>query len=150
MRRVLDFKTLYRSECPHLSLQVNVLNKGDTFGWHYDTNDGVVSFVVQEADEGGAFEYAPYIRDEDDENYSGVRRLFEEIDEPKRPAMPPGTLSLFLGRRSVHRVAPVGTTQKPRLSLLLSYDAKPGMVFPPKTVASILNPSPEPYLGKRA
>ena len=147
IRRILGFTTLYRCACPTLSIQVNVLREGETFGWHFDTNDGVVSFIIQEADTGGAFEYAPMIRAENDENYEAVGRIFREETSAKSLSIPPGTLVLFLGRRSVHRVAPVGKTQKPRLSLLYSYDQQPGMRFPEKTCQSILHPSAEPYLG---
>ena len=29
------------------------MEQGDEFGWHYDTNDGAVSLVLQSAEEGG-------------------------------------------------------------------------------------------------
>ena len=45
--------------------------------------------------------------------------------------MRPGTLALFRGTHSLHRVSPVveGPT---RLIALLSFDRQPGMVFPAK------------------
>lgn len=64
--------------------------------------------------------------------------------------MAPGTFVLFRGRRSIHRVAPVGPTAKPRLIALFSYDRQPGMVFPQATVRSVLDPSNEPHLGTPA
>ncbi|MFM7899584.1 MAG: hypothetical protein ACKO97_11560, partial [Actinomycetota bacterium] len=39
--------------------------------------------------------------------------------------MTPGTLMLFNGRRSMHRVSPVGG-DVPRYVALLAYDTKPG------------------------
>jgi len=147
VRRLLGFKTLYRSACPILALQVNVMREQDRFGWHFDTNDGVVSLTIQNADNGGGFEYAPLIRAEDDENYAAVSRILDEIDQPRRPAMPAGTFSLFLGRRSLHRVAPVGPTAHSRQSLLLSYDRRPGSVFPAQTCRRLTSASAEPYRG---
>ncbi len=147
IRAMLHFDTLFRSACPTLAIQINVMNEGDCFPWHFDTNDGVVSFMIQNADDGGAFEYAPLIRDEDAENYAGVSRILSGRDEPSRVEMPAGTLSLFLGRRSIHRVAPVGATVQSRLSLLYSYDRKPDMRFPQSSCDRICNPSPEPYRG---
>ena len=47
------------------------------FNWSFDTNDGVVSLMFQTADEGGHFEYAPYRRDEVNENYGGIQELVE-------------------------------------------------------------------------
>lgn len=147
IRRLLRYDTLYRAACPTLSVQINVMDEGEQFGWHFNTNDGVVSFTIQNAESGGGFEYAPLIRDEDEENYSGVERILNNVDAPRRPGMPPGTFSLFLGRRSLHRVAPVGQTTRKRQSLLYSYDQKPNMVFPKKTYQRITSESPEPYLG---
>lgn len=147
IRRMLRYDTLYRSICPTLSIQANVMNEGDCFNWHFDTNDGVVSFIIQNAEAGGAFEYAPLIRDEDAENYQGVSRVLSDQGAPSRPEMPAGSFTLFLGRRSIHRVAPVRATSRPRLSLLYSYDRKPGMRFPQASCDRIRNPSPEPYLG---
>lgn len=147
IRRMLQYETLYRSTCPTLSLVVNVMRESDRFGWHFDTNDGVVSFLIQNADDGGDFEYAPLVRDEDEENHPGVARMLAEQQLPSRPAMPAGTFTLFLGRRSLHRVSPVGATTRPRLSLLCSYDHNRDMRFPKASCDRILNPSPEPYLG---
>ena len=147
VRRMLGYDTLHRTACPTLSIQVNAMRQGHGFGWHFDTNDGVVSFIVQCADEGGEFEYVPLVRDEDNENYDKIARIFRGKDDVRRPQMTPGTLSLFLGRRSVHRVAPVGQTSQSRISLLYSYDREAGMVFPKKTCERITSSSPEPYLG---
>ena len=147
VRRMLGYETLYRSACPVLSIQVNTMLGGDQFGWHFDTNDGVVSFMIQNADTGGAFEYVPLIRDEDDENYDVVSHVFNGSYEPRRPAVSAGTLLLFLGRRSIHRVASVGATKRSRLSLLFSYDRTSGMVFPAESCQRFTSPSYEPYLG---
>ena len=147
VRRMLGYDTLYRSACPVLSIQVNTMLGGDRFGWHFDTNDGVVSFMIQNADTGGAFEYVPLIRDEDNENYDTVSNVFDGSYEPRRPAVSAGTLLLFLGRRSIHRVASVGATKRSRLSLLFSYDRISGIVFPAESCQRFTSPSYEPYLG---
>ena len=149
VRATLGFDTLFRSACPHLSLMVTTMGEGDGFGWHFDTNDGVVSLLLQQPDEGGHFEYAPYIRAEDDENYAAVARLFAGNRESVvRPELLAGTFVLFKGRRSCHRVSPVGRTRRPRIIALFSYDERPDMVFPEATVRDIMSPSPEPYLGQ--
>ena len=147
VQRLLSASTLYRSECPTLSIQVNTMKSEECFGWHYDTNDGVVSFTIQNPDEGGQFQYAPLIRDEDDEHYDDVARLMDGVKSPRSPVQEPGTFALFLGRRSIHRVAPVGKTRRPRISLLYSYDERPGMVFPEQTCRRFTHPSDEPYRG---
>ena len=147
VRRLLRYDQLHRTACPTLSVQVNVMREQECFGWHYDTNDGVVSFTIQNPDSGGGFEYAPLLRDEDNENYAAVARILDGSDTPRQPELSSGTFSLFLGRRSLHRVAPVGQTKLSRQSLLFSYDRQPDKVFPLETCRRLTSASPEPYLG---
>ena len=149
VRDALGYETLYRSACPHLSLTMGVEGEGEQFGWHFDTNDAVISLLLQQPDEGGHFEYAPYIRSEDDENYAQIAQLFAgEPGISRRPAMAPGTLVLFKGRRSCHRVTPVGSTARPRLIALLSYDERPGQVFSAALVHDDKKPSSEIFHGQ--
>ena len=148
VRRLLGYESLFNSACPNISVRLNIMQQGDEFGWHYDTNDGAVSLVLQDAQEGGAFEYAPLIRSEEDENYDRVSRIFSGRTSPVVADAPAGTFILFMGRRSLHRVASVGQTQQSRQTLLFSYDRKPGMVFPEKIRKRLLEPSPEPFVGQ--
>ena len=91
-------RPFYRSACPHLSLNLHIEGKGDELGWHFDGNDGVVSLLLQQPDEGGHFEYAPYLRAEDDEAYPRVARLFAgEPGIARRPVMAPGHLRALQG-----------------------------------------------------
>ena len=119
VRQVLGFETLYRTADPYLSIVVNIMQTGDELAWHFYTNDGVVSLMLQPADEGGHFEYAPYIRDEVDENYGGIQKLFEGSSSlADQPAIEAGTFVLFKGRRSCHRVTPITQSNQPRLPQL--------------------------------
>ena len=63
----------YRYGDPLADVIVNVANEGPGFPWHFDTNNFTVTLAIQNAEEGGEFEYAPGIR-KDDEN-------FEEEDD---------------------------------------------------------------------
>ena len=111
----------------------------------------MVSLLLQEPDGGGHFEYAPYIRAEDDESYAQTARLFAgEPGIARRALINAGTFVLFNGRRSCHRVTPVEATGKPRLIALFSYDKRPGMVFTETNVRDAMNPSSETYHGQPA
>ena len=130
VRRVFQAKTMYRSQCPVLSLTYKVAGEGDTDGWHYDPNDGVVSLLLQKPDEGGLFEYAPYLRTKDNECHEAVAKLLADPETfGQRPLMDPGTFVFFNGNLSLHRVTPVGTTRQPRIIALLCYDQQPDQVF---------------------
>ena len=130
VRRVLNQDNLFPSQCPHLALTMKIAFEGDQDGWHYDPNDGVVTLQLQTPDAGGVFEYAPYIRSDDDENYQGVARLFDSPDtEATRLRPAAGTFMLFNGSRSMHRVRQVGRTRRPRVVAIFSYDGNPDMVF---------------------
>ena len=130
IRQVLNVEQLFLSQCPHLALTMKVAYEGDTDGWHYDPNDGVITLVLQTADNGGEFEYAPNIRNKFDQNYAGVDRLFKSPDvEATRLALEPGTFTFFNGRHSMHRVRPVGSTRQPRIVSIFSFDQRPDHFF---------------------
>jgi hypothetical protein len=130
VRRVRRVETLYTSQCPHLGLTMKAAFEGDNDGWHYDPNDGVVTLLLQSPDEGGEFEYAPNIRSKTNENYEGVKRLFDDPDKVGiRVPQNPGTLTFFNGRNSMHRVRPVGKTLKPRIVGIFSFDQRPDQLF---------------------
>ena len=130
IRQVLNVEQLFLSQCPHLALTMKVAYEGDTDGWHYDPNDGVITLVLQTADNGGEFEYAPNIRNKIDQNYAGVDRLFKSPDiEATRLALEPGTFTFFNGRHSMHRVRPVGSTRQPRIVSIFSFDQRPDHFF---------------------
>lgn len=126
---ILQEPELHRVADPLMACNVTALGNGDEHGWHFDGNDFVVSLLLQAPEAGGAFEFAPYIRDEGEENYDRVADAMDGKDGIVRAKrVSPGTLMIFCGRRALHRVSPVeGAT--PRLIALFSYDRKPGMVW---------------------
>jgi len=129
LRQLCDYQTFYRSDCPHFALTSKIAGEGDTDGWHFDTNDVVFSLLLQTPEAGGEFEYAPFIRSEQDENYGGVSRVVADPQSAAvRPPMALGDFNVFMGDLSLHRVKPVVGKRK-RMVALFSYDRDPGMVF---------------------
>jgi hypothetical protein len=123
---LLDIDTVYPYADPLGALNLAVMGDGDELQWHFDQTDFVVSLALQDAEVGGDFEVAPQIRTDTDECYSDVARVLAgERDRIVTLPMTPGTLLVFAGRYSLHRVSPIaGST--PRLVALLGYDAQPG------------------------
>jgi len=123
---VLELETIYPYADPLGALNLAVMGDGDELQWHFDQTDFVVSLALQDADAGGDFEVAPFIRSATDEHYDDVGRVLGgERDLLTVLPMTPGSLLIFAGRHSMHRVSPItGTT--PRLVALFGYDTKPG------------------------
>jgi hypothetical protein len=122
----LNKPRLYRYADPFGALNLAVMREGERLHWHFDQTDFVSSIALRAAEQGGHFDYVPLIRSASDENYPRVRRLLlGDENEVMRVPMTPGTLLLFEGRNSIHRVTPIrgGIT---RLVALLAYDTKPG------------------------
>ena len=122
---------LYRYADPFGALNVAAMKAGDQLFWHFDQTDFVVSIALRGARAGGDFEYTPLIRSRDDERYDAVRAVLEGDRGPvRRIPMTPGTLLLFEGRYSMHRVTPI-EGDVARLVALLAYDTKPDTVSSP-------------------
>jgi hypothetical protein len=117
----------FRYADPLADVIVNMASEGNGFPWHFDTNNFTVTLAIQNAEEGGAFEYAPHIR-ETDENFDEVKRVLEGTsDQVKVLHLEPGDLQLFCGRYSLHRVAPL-KGNCPRYVAIFSYVEEPDMV----------------------
>jgi hypothetical protein len=123
---ILGLDTIYPYADPLGALNLAVMGDGDELQWHFDQTDFVVSLALQDADDGGDFEVAPFIRDHEDEHYDDVARVLAGDRDPLTVLpMTPGTLLVFAGRHSMHRVSPIhGAT--PRLVGLFGYDTAPG------------------------
>jgi len=110
---------------PFGALNLAVMGEGDELQWHYDQTDFVVSLAIQTSESGGTFDVVPLMRTADDERFDLVKALFEG-DESQVVTLPmtPGTLLVFEGRNSIHRVSPI-RGEKLRHVGLLAYDTVP-------------------------
>ena len=143
VRRCLNQENLYPVACPYLAANVKVMGKGCRHAWHFDQNDGAVTLMIQSASEGGHFEYVPYLRAEDDENYAEVQRLLTGEELPiQRAGLTDGSFCLFKGRRSIHRVSEVTRGLPDRLLAVFSYHNIPGHKYKDSTVRSVLGRLP--------
>jgi hypothetical protein len=134
--RVLGRAPLYRYADPLGALNLAVMVDGDVLGWHYDQTDFVVSLAIQSSERGGDFENVANLRTSDDQgagggeigqNYDTVAMVLAggAADRVQVEPMTPGTLMLFQGRQSLHRVTPIEGT-RPRYVALFGYDTQPG------------------------
>ncbi len=129
LRTLCGYDTLFRSECPHLALTIKSAAEGNTDGWHFDTNDVTFSILLQASEQGGAFEYAPYLCSKNEENTDAVSAIIKSPEQLAiRPTMGIGNLTVFKGDVSLHRVTPV-IGNRNRIVALFSYDQKSGTSF---------------------
>jgi hypothetical protein len=122
---VLEREPLYRYADPIGALNVAVMTERDVLDWHFDQTDFVVSLAIQSSERGGDFENIANVRTSTNENYEEVDRVLHGArDTVVVEPMTPGTLMLFEGRHSLHRVTAIHGP-RPRYVALFGYDTKP-------------------------
>ncbi|KIC43017.1 hypothetical protein RA27_06765 [Ruegeria sp. ANG-R] len=103
----------FRYDDPLADVIINVVEKGQGFPWHFDTNNYTVTLAIQNGEAGGAFEYAPNLRTSEDENFKGVAAVLDgSTGGVRQLELQPGDLQIFKGRYALHRVAPVEGERK--------------------------------------
>ncbi|HVI88473.1 MAG TPA: 2OG-Fe(II) oxygenase family protein [Dongiaceae bacterium] len=127
---VLDDGQLYRHADPLAALNIQNFAHGQQLGWHFDRSDFSVTLSIQAPEAGGDFEYVRMLRKEGDECYDSVGRFLDDPTTQDILVLPqvPGTLTMFRGRYSLHRVAPV-IGDRLRINAVLAYVNEPGVVF---------------------
>ncbi len=127
IRAVIDLPELYRLADPLGACSINVFRPGDEHEWHFDEAEYSTTIMLQEADDGGFFEYLPHLRQPDGSEAERISTLLDGDEHGvQRLAFSVGDLSIFGGRRSLHRVTEVlGSTT--RLVAVLTFNTKPGV-----------------------
>lgn len=125
----LELDSLFPYADPLAGLTENVLDPGQQFSWHFDTNEFAVTVLIDEADEGGLFEYVPNIRSVDEESFDAIQAVLEGgRDGVRTLQLRRGDLQIFRGRYSLHRVTRVGESSAPRHAAIFAYTEKPGVI----------------------
>jgi hypothetical protein len=139
LSEILD-QPVYQNRDPYQSLNISVMDEGGCQQWHFDSGNMVTTLLLQEPEDGGVFEYAPAIRSDSDENFEAVEAVLDgHSDRIKVNQLRAGTLSLFRGHYSMHRVTPV-VGKRQRLQAILGYSTNPDMFG--KLESSILHYGP--------
>lgn len=125
---VLGEASLHAYADPLSSINIHYAKPGQELGWHFDNSSFAITLMVQEPEDGGAFEYVGGLRDADagDMGFDGLRKVLDGETRPKRLAMGAGALVLFRGRNALHRVTPV-EGERTRMLVVLAYNSSPGV-----------------------
>jgi len=125
---VLGEKKLYEYADGLSSINVHYASEGEELGWHFDNSSFAITLLLQAPEAGGSFEYIKDLRDAEagEMNFEGVKTLLDGITKPEVLKVDPGTLVLFRGKNSIHRVTPT-RGNKTRMLVVLAYNTSPGI-----------------------
>jgi hypothetical protein len=127
VQEVLGRPALYRLADPLGALSINVFKPGGRHSWHFDETEYTTTIMLQEAEEGGHFEYLPHLRRADAGEYDTVRRVLDGDERGvRRLPFTAGSLSIFAGRVSMHRVTEI-LGDRLRLVAVLAFNGRPGV-----------------------
>ncbi len=127
--RTIGVPRLYLMDDPLARVNVMEYRPGEALNWHFDRSRYTTTLLIQAAESGGEFEYASGLRSDADENYEGVGRfLAGENDALRINPLQSGTLNVFAGRNTLHRVSTVQGGRS-RLVAVFSYYDRPGVQF---------------------
>jgi hypothetical protein len=111
--------------------RVNVMSyrHGEALNWHFDRSEFTTTLLLQSPSEGGEFLYRSDLRTKDDPNYDGVARLLSGKDPQVRTLhLSAGTLNVFRGKNTAHRVTTVRGLRE-RMIAVFSYYERPDVTF---------------------
>ncbi|MFB0927658.1 MAG: hypothetical protein QMB08_06235 [Acidimicrobiales bacterium] len=125
---VLGYSDFYRGADPLGALSINVYGDGDIHEWHFDESTFTVTIMIQEAERGGHFEFVPGMRTDHAVDLDAIKRVLDgDETQVQRLLLGAGSLSIFGGRNTMHRVTEVGGDRH-RLVPVLTYDTAPGSI----------------------
>ena len=125
-------KQLHSYADPLSSINIHYAKRGQELGWHFDNSEFAITLLIDKPTSGSRFEYIKDLRDAEagEMNYEGVANLLDGKTKPEILPMEPGTLVLFRGRNSIHRVSP-NESDKTRMLAVLAYNSEPGVELSP-------------------
>lgn len=126
--QVVGAKALYPYADPLSSINIHYAPEGKELGWHFDNSEFAITLLLQAPEGGGEYQYIKDLRDAEarEMNFSGVEAALDGTRPATTLPIDPGTLVLFRGRNSLHRVTPtVGS--RTRMLVVLAYNGEPGV-----------------------
>lgn len=120
---------LYTMDDPLACMNVMSYGEGQALNWHFDRSEFTTTMLMQAPDRGGEFVYRTDLRTDNDPNYEGVAQMLQGKDpDVQTLALSPGTLNVFRGINTPHRVEKV-SGDKARIIAVFSFYDRPGVTF---------------------
>lgn len=111
--------------------RINVMcyRAGERLNWHFDRAEFTTTMLLQAPSSGGVFQYRNGLRSDTDPNYEGVARLLAGHDKNARSlSLSSGTLNVFRGKNTAHRVTTV-EGNRARIIAVFSYYETANVAF---------------------
>ena len=126
---VMNKPRLHRMDDALAAVNVMSYRDSEALNWHFDRSEFTTTLLLQGAEIGGEFQYRLGLRNDDDPNYEGIGK-FLNGDQTNVVTLPltAGTLNVFRGRNTLHRVTPVKGSRE-RIITVFSYYEKAGVRF---------------------
>ena len=128
----LGISPIYRWADPLACHAYNVMKPEGILPWHFDSCEFTLSLMIQKPEKGGIFEYCPFIREPEKENFEEVKKVLDgDRSRVRQLKLEPGDLQIFKGRFTLHRVTKV-EGNKPRYLCIPAYVLDPWRVNTPE------------------
>jgi len=122
-------KSLHLMDDPLARLNVMASREGEALNWHFDQSEFTTTIMLQASEEGGKLELRSELRTPEDSNIDAIARLVNgENSENQIVTLSPGSLNVFRGVNTPHRVTTVHGSQD-RIMTIFSYYERPGVSF---------------------
>lgn len=129
LAHTMDKPRLYAMDDPLGRVNVLAYGPGQALNWHFDRSQFTTTLLIRTAEAGGEFEFRSGLRSDADPNYDGVARLLRGEDPSVRvQSLAAGTLNVFAGRFTAHRITPVRGVRS-RMVAVFSYYDTPGVAL---------------------
>lgn len=127
---VLDEQSLYEYSDPLSSINVHYAAQNQELGWHFDNSSFAITLLIQKPEAGAGFEYVKDVRDANrgDMNYEQATNILDGDIPAQNLSMEAGSLVLFRGRNSIHRVTPT-QGDITRMLAVLAYNTEPDIAL---------------------
>lgn len=125
---VLQEAALYEYADPLSAINLHYASDGQELGWHYDNSSFAITLLIQKPDGGAEFQYVKDVRDADSGEmaFDATGKILDGELPVTTLSMDEGSLVLFRGRNSMHRVTPTAGDVT-RMLVVLAYNNMPNV-----------------------
>lgn len=114
LSRILWVENFYPYADPLWGININYYDPGDSLEWHYDNCSFTITLLLKKPDAWWSYEYFANERYDDawKEDYQKLENMISGALLPKSVDLEEGTLVIFRGTESLHRVTPIERGQR--------------------------------------